>query len=128
MGFLMHLEWFSGFLDHICFWYDQVFWSYQGFKCILLFFETILGIRSAQNLNFKNIFLELSTLSIRSWQNYSPWRPCDFWLGSQWNVTLINPFLDSQIIRPPKDECEFILRCKQQNPTSRDKFIERHFK
>ena len=37
-------------------------------------------------------------------------------------------FLDSQIIRPPKDECEFILRCKQQNPTSRDKFIERHFK
>jgi RAC serine/threonine-protein kinase len=33
---------------------------------------------------------------------------------------------NSQIIR--KDECEFILRCKQQNPTSRDKFIERHFK
>ena len=40
----------------------------------------------------------------------------------------INPFLDSQIIRPPKEPCEFILRCKQQNPTSRDKFIERHFK
>ena len=35
-------------------------------------------------------------------------------------------FSDSQIIR--KEECEFILRCKQQNPTSRDKFIERHFK
>ena len=77
----------------------------------------------------ENLFNVKSESSSVIWSlDFSIGRPRDLWLDSQWNVTFINPFLDSQIIRPPKDECEFILRCKQQNPTSRDKFIERHFK